>query len=514
MHASTVTTDLPDELGGTHITTVPGFLDAVAEAAPGRPALRDSAGEGWTYGEYARVVSGYAAWLTEQGVRHGDRVLVRLPNTRDMVALLFAVTRLGAVFVPVNPAMKDYHLVSVVGDCEPVLVVADDRAVTAVQKLTDVPVRAVGAAREAAQARPADAPPVPNAAAPGDVAVLIYTSGSTAAPKGVVCPHAQMVFAASSVGQVLGYRGDDVVFCRLPLPFDYGLYQVLLACRVGAELFLSGSEPDYTLLERIVESGATIVPLVPALASMVSWLAEREPTPTKVRMFTSTGAALPQSTIDTLRTHFSDAAVVRMYGITECKRVTVMPPDEELERPGSVGPAIPGTTVTIMAEDGTVLPPGEIGEITVTGPHVMAGYWNAPEVTARTYRTDPATGETRLHTGDWGSMDADGYVYFDGRRDDLFKRNGVRMSTIEIEAAAMDVPGIRAACVLLPTDTRDLVICVSGDVRPGFVLRELAKRLETAKVPATCHVIEDFPLTANGKNARKVLLELIDGTAK
>ncbi|ONI83226.1 peptide synthetase [Actinosynnema sp. ALI-1.44] len=486
-------------------TRLSDLLDRAAAEYPDSPAITDHTGS-WTYRELDNRVRALAGWLRDQGIGRGDRVLVRLPNVREMSLALFGITRIGAIFVPINPAMKEFHLRGVIADAEPALILTDGRTAAEVGKLTDAPVHDLGEVSSLLETHAhgtADAEPE-------DVGVLIYTSGSTAGPKGVVCPQAQMVFSADAIDAVLGHRQDDVVFCRVPLSFDYGLYQLIMACQAGAHVVLSGSRPDYKLLSDIAESGATVVPVVPSMGAMLVWLSEREQAVPAVRMITSTGAALPQATIDGLRVAFPNAVVVRMYGTTECKRITVMPPAEEAEREGSVGPALPGTNVVIVDANGTPLPVGEIGEITVTGPNVMAGYWRAPELSAKTFRWDAEAGVTRLHTGDYGRLDEDGYVYFDGRRDDMFKRKGVRMSTLEIEAAAMDVDGVRKAAVLPPTEDRDLTICVESDLGPGAVLRALAKRLESAKVPAVCHVFEQFPLTPNGKNSLKELRALVE----
>jgi len=251
-----------------------------------------------------------------------------------------------------------------------------------------------------------------------------------------------------------------------------------------------------------------VVPLVPSLASILIALSRRDPAPTDVRLFTNTGAALPQSASDALRSRFPGARIARMFGITECKRVSIMPPESEMERPASVGLPLPGTEVLILDPAGTPLPPGRTGEIVVRGPNVMAGYWRAAEATARTFRPDASTGAAALHTGDYGFLDEDGYLYFEGRRDDMFKHKGVRMSTIEIEAAAVDISGVRGAVALPPEDGGELTICVATDLAPKVVLRELAARLEAAKVPTACYVMEQLPLTPNGKYKR-TLTELI-----
>jgi acyl-CoA synthetase (AMP-forming)/AMP-acid ligase II len=325
-------------------------------------------------------------------------------------------------------------------------------------------------------------------------------------------PHAQTVFAIRTLHAALGYRCDDVVFCRFPMSWDYGLHKVLLTCVARAELVLAAEAADLLLLRRMREAGATVVPVVPSLAAMIVMLARRDDEPVPpVRMFTNTGAALPQPTIDALRAAFPGVLVVRQFGQTECKRIAVMPPEQDRDRPGSVGLPLPGTEVLILGGDGVVQPPGKTGEIVVAGPHVMPGYWRAPEQSAGTFRRDRRTGVLRLHTGDYGHLDEDGYLYFAGRRDEMFKRKGIRMSTVEIEAAALDIPGVHAAVALAPAGTRDLTLCVVTELAPRRVLRELSRRLEPAKVPATCRVLDDLPLSLHGKTERKKLAMMLDG---
>ncbi|WP_211769524.1 AMP-binding protein [Kutzneria sp. CA-103260] len=492
---------------------VHSLVDQAAAAAPDARAVRDSRG-GWNYRELVRLSHGFAAWLAERGVRARDRVLVQLPNAKELVGVVYGASRAGASLVPLNPGMKEFHLSSVLADSEPSLVIVADAAAPAMRELTAVPVHGITEVWHEVEALAASGRQATTAGpAAHEAALLIYTSGSTAAPKGVVCPHRQVTFSASAINAVLRYHPGDVVFTRLPLSFDYGLYQIFLAALGHAELVLAGDAPDTALLSQLRACGATIVPVVPSLGAMLATLGRREPgsAPT-VRMFTNTGAALPASTIEGLRETFPGARVVRMYGITECKRVTIMPPEQDRDRPDAVGLPLPGTEVLILDGDGQPVPTGQVGEIVVVGPNVMAGYWRAPELTARTYRPSAETGEIRMHTGDYGLLDEDGYLYFEGRRDDMFKRKGHRMSTVEIEAAAMDVPGVRAAAVLPPTDRHDLTLFVESELAPQAVLRELAKRLEPQKVPASCHVLERFPLTLNGKNERKQLTALLEGS--
>ena len=501
-----------DNVGTAH--NAPGelihsLLDSALLENADSVAVRDADGH-WTYRQLAEHSHRFARWLRANGVGHGDRIVVQLPSTRELVAMLHGAVRAGVVLVPVNPSMKPFLLKSVLDNAEPRLIIGKGAAIREVT--ATIPVHDIDAVWPDVQEQ--DAGPFVHEVQPTDLAVLIYTSGSTSAPKAVMCPHAQVVFATRALVQALEYRQDDVVFCRFPLSWDYGLYKVLMTAAVRCEIVLAGEESDLALLRRMRETGATVVPIVPSLATMIVSLALRDnENPPPVRMFTNTGAALPEPTIDGLRANFPGVKVVRQFGQTECKRITVMPPDEDTERPGSSGVPLPGTRVAIVDENGDEVPAGTVGEIVADGPHVMPGYWRNPEVTAKAFRVDPRTGRTRLHTGDYGSVDADGYLYFEGRRDDMFKRKGIRMSTLEIEAAAMDIPGVRAAAALPPSQDHDLALFVAADLQPAIVLRELSQRLEAQKIPSICRVLAEFPLTLHGKNSRAALLSLLEGSA-
>ncbi|MER5310623.1 AMP-binding protein [Streptomyces sp. NPDC002773] len=486
------------------------LLDGAVRRNPTATALSDASGD-WTWADLEAASQRMARGLWQRGVRGGQRVLTRMSNRKELVALLYGASRVGAVLVPVTPEMKPFHLRSVLADTAPALVVTEAPHGDGIAALTPAPVADVHDVWHDGGTAPAP----PDGTGPRtahDVALLIHTSGSTSVPKGVVCPHRQTVFAARSIDRVLHYRADDVVFLRLPLSFDYGLHQLFLAALSGARVVLAEAGGDLTLLRRLRAAGATVVPVVPALAQLLTHLATRDPAPTAVRLFTNTGAALTEGSRTALRTAFPSARVALMFGTTECKRVSILEPDGDLTRPGSVGRPIPGTAVDVVDEDGTPLPAGREGEFVVRGPHVMAGYWNAPELTERRFRKDPRTGETVLHTGDHGHLDEDGHLYFSGRRDDIVKHRGTRVSVLEIEAAALDVPGVRAAAVLALGEDA-LTLCVVADTASTVpVVEGLAERLEPAKLPDRCLLFDALPLTPNGKTDYQRLSETVRET--
>lgn len=485
--------------------TVCALLDRADRTWPDSPGVRDI-DTALRFGELAESSRRVASWLRARGVRHGDRVLLRHSNATRMAAFVLGAMHLGAVAVPVSPDMSLFQFRGVLADADPAVLICAADELDELRSLCALDIVSLAEAWDAAHVEaPLDGRQL---ARPDDLSLLIYTSGSTASPKGVMCTHRQVTFAVRSISRRLRYRSDDAVFCRLPLSFDYGLYQLLLCLYAGAELQLPEPGNDPRLVRRIREWRSTVVPVVPSLAAMLISLAERDRRPTHVRLFTNTGAALEPTVADTLRRCFPGAGVSLMFGITECKRISVLEADEDLTRPGSVGRPLDGTRVEVLDEFGQPLPPGETGQFVVSGQHVMQGYWRAPELTELRFRPGP-DGRTRaLYTGDYGSVDADGYLYFAGRKDDIFKHRGTRMSTLEIESAAMDLHEVSAAAALPPADGRGPTLFVVGDTTPAAVLSGLGERLERAKLPASCHVLGGLPLTANGKIDKAVLAEL------
>jgi acyl-CoA synthetase (AMP-forming)/AMP-acid ligase II len=203
-----------------------------------------------------------------------------------------------------------------------------------------------------------------------------------------------------------------------------------------------------------------------------------------------------------------------MYGMTECKRITVAEPDEHLRYPGTAGRALTGTTMRVTDPDGADLPVGVTGEVRVRGPHVMDGYWQAPQETAIRFRCPPGTGSgtgSELCTGDFGYLDDDGRLYLLGRRDDIFKRRGIRMNAFEIEEVIRDIPGTWDAIVVPPDNGGELVALVVGRLTPGEVLTGLAERIDAVRVPDRCVVVDTLPSTANGKLDRRAARNLVAG---
>jgi amino acid adenylation domain-containing protein len=482
---------------------VHGLLDEAAAEAPDRPALITDDIH-WTYTELAARTRQTAAWLAARGVGRGDRVLLLAPNSAELVCACYGISRAGAVFVVVNSDTKPFQLRHVIADAQPALILTDrvDRAPAD----TGVP-RATLAEAAAGSGEPPEWRGIST-----DAACLIYTSGSTAAPKGVVSPHRTVRFAVDAIAARLGLRDDDRIGCLLPLSFDYGLYQVFLAARARAALVLGDpAQVGPGLPGRLERGEVTVLPLVPSLATALLRLRGRAGGDAlrRLRAVTNTGARLAPETIDRLRIAFPGVAVYAMFGLTECKRVAILDPAELDRRRGSVGQPLPDTECLVVDEDGRPLPAGETGELVVRGPHVMAGYWRAPEQSAKRFRPWGPAGETVLFTGDLCALDEDGYLYFRGRFDDVYKSRGYRVSTLEVEAAALDITGVSEAAVVPPDgDSDGARLFVTGTAEPATVLAGLRERLEAAKVPDAVRVLDQLPLNTNRKVDRHRLRAL------
>lgn len=420
-----------------------------------------------------------AAGLAARGVGTGDRVLLAASNSPDAVAAMHAIWRIGAVLSWIHPSTPERKRERL----------AARLAARAVLIDTDLPGLAHAGDTGYAQ-RSAD-----------DLAAILFTSGSEGEPKGVMLQHGAMRAALDAIQSYLGYRSDDVVGTALPLSFDYGLYQLLLAANVGASASLL---PELALLGKAESAlrAATVLPLMPSIVALLR-AANVRAWP-GLRLITSTGAALAPAQIDWLLTHFPNATLYSMYGLTECKRISYLPPEWLARKPGSIGVAIPGTRVDIVDEGGASCPAGAIGELIVKGPTLMAGYWNDPPATARALRLQG--GERALFTGDRAYRDGDGHLYFVGRSDDIIKSRGMKVAPKEVEAALLEIDGVIAAAVIGIDDAmQGQAIAAYVELAPGASLpvavlrRQCAARLEAPLVPKYLHIVAALPRTPNGK---------------
>ncbi|HEU4702884.1 MAG TPA: AMP-binding protein [Conexibacter sp.] len=495
------------------MTTLDADLRRAAAAASGKEAL--VAGERRvTYAELDAAASALAARLHALGVERGDRVAVLLPNGVEAAVAIYGTLRAGAAFVPLNPTIKADKLAYVLRDCEATAVVTDEQlAQLAAQASAHAPsVRHTLRAEEAV-----DAPTVHAGPISVDLAAIVYTSGSTGRPKGVTLTHANMTFAAGAIVSYLGMGAHDRVLCLVPLSFDYGLYQLLMCVRVGATLILERgfAFPGrvLALLEREQVTGLPGVPTIFQVLASAGADGAAHDLPA-LRFLTNTAAALAPATIAALRAAFPQARLYSMYGLTECKRVSYLPPEQLRARPESVGIPIPGTEAWIEDDAGARPQAGEVGELVVRGAHVMQGYWNDPEATAARLRPGRWPWERVLMTGDLFRADEDGFLYFVGRRDDILKSRGEKVAPREVEAVLHAAEGVRMAAVVGASDRllgQAIVAYVvphdGAGLTPTALRRHCAAHLEDYMVPARIELRDELPTTPNGKVDRRALAD-------
>jgi acyl-CoA synthetase (AMP-forming)/AMP-acid ligase II len=493
------------------------LLDQAAAHWPERPAVT-SGRHTLTYRHLDTASRRLAAWLHAGGLRRGDRLVVCAPPSHAQPALVYAASRAGTAFCLLHEQVRGSRLEHVLDDSEPALLVTDDPEAQAAAQHRGIPTATTRdittlidttTPDTAPAATPDGPPPHPEPPLPltVDPVCLIYTSGTTSLPKAVLTTHQQLTFCVDAIHTVLDYRPHDVVYSPLPLSFDYGLYQLFLATRAGAHTILGRpAETGPALLASLVRTDATVLAAVPSVADTLARLLRRRTPahPPPLRLLTNTGAAMPPATLHTLRSALPALRVQLMFGLTECKRATVMPPDGDLQRPGSSGRALPGTEVFVVDGQGRRRPPGEIGEIVVRGPNVMAGYWRRPDLTAQRFVREEDL-LPQLHTGDYGWVDDEGFLYVDGRRDDIYKENGFRVSTTEVEAAARQVAGVDAAAVLPPAAGAPATLFTVGAAPPAEVLHGMREHIEEFKIPRRCRAVDALPLTGNGKVDRTAL---------
>jgi long-chain acyl-CoA synthetase len=488
---------------------VESFLLESSRRFPGKTALV-AGPERLSYAELARRAGSLAAQLRRLGVARGDRVVIFLHNSSETVVSVFATLMSGAVFSVVNPGTKADKLAYILNHCTA-------RALISEPRLADIAENARARA-PAVQALLVTPFTFPDAQAPShagidlDLAMIIYTSGSTGFPKGVMMTHANIVAAASSITTYLESRADDVVLSVLPLAFDYGLYQALMCAKVGATLVL---EKSFTypavVLEKLRAERVTGFPLVPTLAAMLLQMKHLRPEMfPDLRYITNTAAALPRAHIERLRELFPSAKLYSMYGLTECKRCTYLPPEQLSHRPESVGIAIPGTEVYVVNELGERCAPGEVGELVIRGAHVMKGYWADEEATARALKSGPYPWEQVLYTGDLFRADDEGFLYFVSRKDDIIKTRGEKVSPKEVENVIYELAGVREVAVIGVPDAIlgqaiKAIVAADESVSARDIIRHCASRLEEFMVPTLVEFRGQLPKSENGKIARKEL---------
>lgn len=487
-----------------------------------------------TYGELWDETTRFASALLGLGVERGDRVAVYLDKRVETVTTIFGASASGGVFVPINPLLRPQQVGFILSDCDvKVLVTSSDRLASleeeldrckSIEHVVLIDAGTTGIVGHYSVTRWSElieTSPPSSIALPGtdhDMAAIMYTSGSTGSPKGVVLSHRNLIVGAESVSHYLGLTGDDVILAALPLSFDAGLSQLTISFLKGAHVILM----NYLLPGEVVRlcarhqvTGLTCVPPLWIQLAGQDWPPESS---RHLRHFANTGGRMPRTTLERLRAIFPQARPFLMYGLTEAFRSTFLDPSEVDRRPDSIGKAIPNVEIMVVRPDGTPCDPGEEGELVHRGPLVALGYWNDPERTAERFRPAPGTPEgvptteLAVWSGDSVVLDEEGFLYFVGRADDMIKTSGYRVSPTEIEEVVYET-GLVQEAAALGVDNEQLgqTIAVVVSPLPGFepeTLRtELKRKLPLYMVPRDIVVRSGLPRSANGKIDRGLLAQ-------
>ncbi|MFN6961119.1 MAG: acyl-CoA ligase (AMP-forming), exosortase A system-associated [Rhodocyclaceae bacterium] len=486
------------------------------------------------YGELQAAVTGFANGLMQLDLTRGERVGIYLEKRFETVIASFGAPAAGGVFVPLNPLLKPEQVGYILRDCNVrVLVTSPERAALLQPVLPDchdlrhlvvlegnLPPPVVKGVNLVRWNELLAAPPhAGHRVIDTDMVAILYTSGSTGKPKGVVLSHRNMVAGAKSVAEYLENHSGDTLLAALPLSFDAGFSQLTTAFHAGARVVLL----NYLLprdvikaLEREKVTGVTAVPPLYIQLAQLDWPA----TITEhLRYFANTGGRMPRETLGALRARLPKTKPYLMYGLTEAFRSTYLPPEEVDRRPDSIGKAIPNAEILVLREDGTPCAPNEPGELVHRGALVGMGYWNDPEKTAERYKPLPGREpglvipELAVFSGDTVKMDEEGFLYFIGRRDEMIKTSGYRVSPTEVEeilyatklvgecaAFGVEHPALGQAIQVIATPPAGSTLDVEA------LLAECRARMPAYMVPAGIEVRDaPLPRNPNGKIDRKTL---------
>jgi acyl-CoA synthetase (AMP-forming)/AMP-acid ligase II len=475
-----------------------------------------------TYAQLGSAATAFGSFLVSNGLEKGGRVVVFLDNSLQAVIALFGIWEAGGCCVVINPSTMPDRLGAILKNCEPKFLVCPvwkidwvDRAMQDAQlqirllctHIDEDSERCLSFNRILRDQRPVPGPMLDSQ----DLAAIIYTSGSTGRPKGVTHLHRTIDVAVESIKEYLENRSEDVILSVLALSASYGLLQLLVTFRTGGSLVLEkGFGYPYEIIKRIQDERVTGMAGAPTIWALILRLEGTDQRAfDSLRYITNAAAALPASFVPRLRARFPQTKIFLMHGLTECLRTTFLPPDEVESRPTSVGKGMRNVDLWIEDENRQRLGAGQVGEMIVQGPTIMAGYWNDPAETAKALIPGPIPDQKVLRTRDLFRMDEDGYFHFVARSDELIKSRGEKVSPVEVEDIIYTLDAVSEVRVLGIPDP-----ILGNSIRAEIVLRDgknltaqdvkshCRQFLEDFKVPQAILFVDSLPKTQGGKIKR------------
>jgi acyl-CoA ligase (AMP-forming) (exosortase A-associated) len=463
-----------------------------------------------SYKDLRSRVSRLAGWLSARVPEKGARVATWAAKGELTCLMPLAAARAGLVHVPINPLLKRAQVAHILSDSGSLMIIGTPARLSTMEQV-DVPdiCSIVSEIDTLAEVEALGFELPLSEADPDDLAAILYTSGSTGRPKGVMLSHANMWLGAESVASYLALAPDDRTLAVLPLSFDYGQNQLLSTWYAGASIVPLDYLTPRDVIKAVERHGITTLAAVPPLWVQLSELDWPEETRARLRRLTNSGGALTPDLVRRLRALFPQARLFAMYGLTEAFRSTFLDPALIDTHPTSMGKAIPHAEILVINDLGEVSADEEEGELVHSGPLVAQGYWQDVERTAERYKPAPAAsryGGMAVWSGDRVRRDAQGLLYFVGRRDAMIKSAGNRISPQEIEEAAFATGLVAEAVALgLPDERLGQAVHLVVRALPGIshaeaeLPRKLMQELPNFMQPKQIHWRGAMPIGPNGK---------------
>jgi long-chain acyl-CoA synthetase len=492
-------------------------LQRSAARFPERCAIQDGSLR-TSYGQLAASAAAVAQELRRRGLKAGDRAAVILGNSAEFVIAYYGVLMSGGIVVLLNSAAKSRDFSAWLQDSGARFVFAEPGNKEVAAALEALQTKAGVLHASGNPAEPFGLSSSLTDFVPGDIggdspACILYTSGTTGNPKGVVLSHRNLASNCAAICEYLQLTDQDSVVCILPFHYSYGSSVLHTHIQAGGRIVL---EKNFVYPHVVVETMARervtgFAGVPPTFALLLSRVPLANYDLSGLRYLTQAGGAMSPALTQRLREALPDVAVFVMYGQTEATaRLTYLPPQYLTEKLGSVGIPVPGVSIQVRTEDGAVAATGTVGEIWAKGPNVMLGYWNNPAATAEVLR------DGWLKTGDMGRIDEDGFLFIVGRRSDMIKAGAHRVHPQDIEDAIAELEGVEeAAAVGVDDETLGQTICVFVVPKAGVTLTPMQvqahcrDRLANYKVPKRVEIVATLPRTANGKVRRAELAERV-----
>ncbi len=486
-----------------------------------------------SYSEVASRCASVATSLRQAGLERGDRVGIYLDPSIDQVLSIFSICQAGGVYVPVNTVLFPEQVAHIVRDCGmKALITTPEKLKSLLPVLKEIPSlefyivtgesNGYGHDGLAREDRPVhrlqemlktESPAKwVDSGISKDLAAILYTSGSTGHPKGVMLSHSNIMAGSTIVSTYLEITENERILAVLPFTFDAGMNQLMTAFQQGATIILIKFVFAKEIITALIDERITALAGVPTVWSLLANGGLQKHEFPHLRYITNTGGAMPQPVLKVLRQALPTTRIFLMYGLTEAFRSTYLPPEELDCRPTSMGKAIPDNEILVLNEDGKLCKPGEVGELVHRGSTVSMGYWGNPEATAKVLKPNPllpselGDSERVCYSGDLVKMDEDGYLYYVGRRDTMIKSSGYRISPTEVEEVLFQTGMIRQAAVIgLPDEVsgqsiKAFIVPKNGDqLDCDSILGFCSEKMPRHMVPKYLELLSELPKTSSGK---------------